>query len=88
MTPQWDDVKSKYFWSSDPECSQYKTRFLVRGSLPTRALVSYPGSGNTWTRYQRGAVLAPGTTDFTLHGSRYPYAIKNQPKARNAPSCT
>ena len=23
----------------------------MRGSLQTRALVSYPGSGNTWTRY-------------------------------------
>ena len=25
-------------------------RFARKGSLPTRALVSYPGSGNTWIR--------------------------------------
>ena len=51
LTFQWENGKSKYFWSSDPECSQYRTRFVVRQSLQTRALVSYPGSGNTWTRY-------------------------------------
>ena len=26
-------------------------RFARKGSLPTRALVSYPGSGNTWIRF-------------------------------------
>ena len=41
---------STKFWPSDPECSQYRTRFLVNFSLHTRALVSYPGSGNTWIR--------------------------------------
>ena len=52
MSLQWDNNgRENYFWSSDPECSQYRTRFVVRHSLQTRALVSYPGSGNTWTRY-------------------------------------
>ena len=52
MSLQWDNNGTdNYFWSSDPECSQYRTRFVVRHSLQTRALVSYPGSGNTWTRY-------------------------------------
>ena len=39
------------FWPDDPACSQYRTRLLVNHSLQTRALVSYPGSGNTWIRY-------------------------------------
>ena len=39
------------FWPGKGECGQYTTRFAVRGSLATRALVSYPGSGNTWIRY-------------------------------------
>ena len=51
LTFQWDNVRENYFWPSDPECGQYRTRFVVRHSLQTRALVSYPGSGNTWIRY-------------------------------------
>ena len=51
MSLQWENGTGTNFWSSDPECSQYRTRFVMRGSLPTRALVSFPGSGNTWTRY-------------------------------------
>ena len=70
---QWDNGRENYFWSSDPECSQYRTRFVVRHSLQTRALVSYPGSGNTWTRY----LLEAATGVFT--GSIY-----NNPGIRNA----
>ena len=51
LTLQWASGKEKYFWKRDPECKEFKTRFVVRDSLQTRALVSYPGSGNTWTRY-------------------------------------
>ena len=64
LTFQWDNVKEKYFWSSDPECSQYRTRFVVRHSLKTRALVSYPGSGNTWTRYLVEAATGVFTGSF------------------------
>jgi len=39
------------FWKNQPQCSHFETRFARKGSLPTRALVSYPGSGNTWIRY-------------------------------------
>ena len=53
------------FWPDDPACSQYRTRFLVNHSLQTRALVSYPGSGNSWTRY----LLEAATGVFT--GSVY-----------------
>lgn len=28
----------------------FRTMFSVRGGLQPRALVSYPGSGNTWIR--------------------------------------
>ena len=49
---QWaEDSPVTVFWREDGECSHHQTRFLARHSLPTRALVSYPGSGNTWTRY-------------------------------------
>ena len=50
---QWDTGgPTNYFWRGDSECGEYGTRFVVRHSLRARALVSYPGSGNTWTRYQ------------------------------------
>ena len=49
---EWEeDGPVTVFWREDGECSHHQTRFLARHSLPTRALVSYPGSGNTWTRY-------------------------------------
>ena len=49
---EWDNNGTEnYFWPSDPQCGQYRTRFVVSHSLPTRALISYPGSGNTWIRY-------------------------------------
>ena len=49
---QWEeDGPVTVFWREDGECSHHQTRFLARHSLPARALVSYPGSGNTWTRY-------------------------------------
>ena len=51
MSLHWVNGSENYFWPDDPECSQYRTRFLARHSLQARALVSYPGSGNTWTRY-------------------------------------
>ena len=51
MSLQWGNGKENKFWESDPECSHYRTGFVVRGSLLPRALVSFPGSGNTWTRY-------------------------------------
>ena len=39
------------FWQNVSSCSKHKTRFAKVNTLPTRALVSYPGSGNTWVRY-------------------------------------
>merc|ERR1719431_872046 len=38
-------------WPNTTQCSDYRTRFARVSSLPVRALVSYPGSGNTWVRY-------------------------------------
>jgi len=35
----------------DAECKLFRTRIAKEGSIPTRALASYPGSGNTWTRF-------------------------------------
>ena len=37
-------------WSDDPECQNYFVQFISNASQPPMALVSYPGSGNTWTR--------------------------------------
>ena len=48
---QWEAGPTNYFWLGDAECAGHSTRFTVRHSLPVRALVSYPGSGNTWIRY-------------------------------------
>ena len=63
---QWaEDSPVTVFWREDGECSHHQTRFLARHSLPARALVSYPGSGNTWTRY----LLEAATGVFT--GSVY-----------------
>jgi len=39
------------FWPEDPNCKNLVTRFAKVHTLATRALVSYPGSGNTWIRY-------------------------------------
>ena len=38
-------------WPRRPGCSQWRTRFAAQGSLPPTALVSFPGSGNTWIRF-------------------------------------
>ena len=64
LTLQWASGKEKYFWKRDPECKEFKTRFVVRDSLQTRALVSYPGSGNTWTRYLVEAATGVFTGSF------------------------
>ena len=49
---EWEERgQTTQLWGDDEECQQYRTRFLLQNSLPARALVSYPGSGNTWTRY-------------------------------------
>ena len=37
-------------WGDDPDCKDYTVGFIRNGSRPTMALISYPGSGNTWTR--------------------------------------
>ena len=48
----WNDTGPQHvLWPDDEHCSQFVTRFAAGHSLPTRALVSYPGSGNTWLRY-------------------------------------
>ena len=43
-------AKSFRIWENDTKCDSFVTQFAMPGSLPTRALVSYPGSGNTWIR--------------------------------------
>jgi hypothetical protein len=37
-------------WGNDPDCREYTVRFIRNGSQPKMALMSYPGSGNTWIR--------------------------------------
>lgn len=36
-------------WGDDPDCKDYIVGFIRNGSRPTMALISYPGSRNTWT---------------------------------------
>ena len=65
LTFQWDNNgKEHYFWRRDPQCGKFRTRFVVRHSLQTRALVSYPGSGNSWTRYLLEAATGVFTGSF------------------------
>lgn len=38
-------------WGNSVECSRFGVHFVEKKSLPMVALVSFPGSGNTWVRY-------------------------------------
>lgn len=40
-----------YPWIKSEECGNYSITFKPPRSLPTRALASFPSSGNTWIRY-------------------------------------
>jgi hypothetical protein len=46
-------------WPKDPRCSRFRTHFAKRKTFKPRALVSFPGSGNSWLRY-----LIEGSTGF------------------------
>ena len=48
---KWEGEEESKPWPSLPGCENFVTQFAKQGNLPTRALVSYPGSGNTWLRY-------------------------------------
>ena len=45
-----DQREEKTAWPEDPECNHHKVRFLQKHSRPPTALVSFPGSGNSWLR--------------------------------------
>nr|XP_018917676.1 PREDICTED: WSC domain-containing protein 1-like [Bemisia tabaci] len=52
MAVEIDRKKKKFTpWPSSEECRQYYIQFARQKSLPMTALVSFPGSGNTWVRY-------------------------------------
>lgn len=61
------DRRKKEFspWPNSKDCSRFRIQFARRKSLPMTALVSFPGSGNTWLRY----LLETSTGVFT--GSVY-----------------
>lgn len=61
----WAVGKETHLWPNVSGCQQFVTKFVKLGSLPSRALASYPGSGNTWLRY----LLEGATGIFT--GSVY-----------------
>ena len=52
-------------WKEDPTCSAHQIGFITNHTYPLMALVSYPGSGNTWIRQ-----LIEGLTGF-FTGSVY-----------------
>ena len=59
-------------WVNDSQCSHFTTRFTKKYSLDPLALVSFPGSGNTWLRYLiEGATgVFTGSTIFKGSGWR------------------
>ncbi|XP_014245102.1 WSCD family member AAEL009094 [Cimex lectularius] len=61
------DRRRKEFspWPNSRDCSRFRVQFARQKSLPMTALVSFPGSGNTWLRY----LLETATGVFT--GSVY-----------------
>lgn len=44
-TLRWLDL-----WGDDPNCTKFDVNLLEEKSIEPRALVSFPGSGNTWLR--------------------------------------
>ena len=44
-TLKWLDL-----WGDDPNCTKFDVTLLEEKSVESRALVSFPGSGNTWLR--------------------------------------
>ncbi|CAL4110799.1 unnamed protein product, partial [Meganyctiphanes norvegica] len=43
--------RKRTLWASEKTCGLYNVMFAMPGAMPLCALASYPGSGNTWTRY-------------------------------------
>ena len=41
---QWGIWKTSYPWPGDRECGGFVTRIAIPGTIPIRALASYPGS--------------------------------------------
>jgi len=52
-SPQWINLTAPmYFpWPKDESCQHFSVRFANNYTFRPRALVSYPGSGNSWLRY-------------------------------------
>ena len=46
-------------WKEDAVCERFRVQFIENRSHPLMALVSHPGSGNTWTRQ-----IIEGVTGF------------------------
>jgi hypothetical protein len=44
---KWGIWNTSYPWPGDKECGGFVTRIAKPGTIPLRALASYPGSGNT-----------------------------------------
>ncbi|XP_037084254.1 WSC domain-containing protein 1-like [Pollicipes pollicipes] len=69
------DSTVRWPWENVEGCSHYGIRFAERGSLPVVALTSYPGSGNTWTRYllemASGVFTGSVYYDIGLYGIGY-----------------
>jgi len=40
-----------YPWNEDEQCKSFGVQFAKQGTFQPRALVSFPGSGNSWLRY-------------------------------------
>jgi len=60
----WAEGLPEQTWFTDQECRHLVTRFTKDDSLEVVRLVSFPRSGNTWTRY----LLETATGVFTSSG--------------------
>ena len=56
-TLDWLDL-----WADDPNCTQFDVTLLEEKSVEPRALVSFPGSGNSWLR-----MLLMGLSGIFVH---------------------
>lgn len=71
------------WFQSDPECARYSTHLTRTGSMRDIRLVSYPRSGNTWTRY-----ILEAATGIATCGGRAPQGVPDRikPGAEDPPS--
>ena len=57
-------LRAHFPWSYDSKCADVSTTFSTDKILPSVGLISFPNSGNTWTRYLIEGVTGVFTGSF------------------------